>query len=135
MTCRERAGQVRDRYDELLATGAQVTAIGTGGKRYAMAFIEDENVPFPVLLDEEGYAAEIVGTGKIGAVAALRPDAIAAGLGSFMRGNRQKNAGRRPMQLGATIVIGPGDEILYEDYEDYAGDHADIDEVIAALEG
>ena len=100
-----------------------------------MAFIEDENVPFRVLLDEDGDAAEIVGTGKIGAVAALRPDAIAAGLGSFMRGNRQKNAGRRPMQLGATIVIGPGDEILYEDYEDYAGDHADIDEVIAALEG
>ncbi|MGI9529854.1 MAG: peroxiredoxin-like family protein [Acidimicrobiia bacterium] len=134
MTCRERAGQVRDRYDELLATGAQVTAIGTGGKRYAVAFIEDEDVPFPVLLDEDGDAAEIVGTGTIGGVAALRPDAIAAGLGSFMRGNRQKNAGRRPMQLGATIVIGPGDEILYEDYEDYAGDHADIDEVIAALE-
>lgn len=99
-----------------------------------MAFIEDENVPFPVLLDEDGSAAEIAGTGTIGVKEALRPDAIAAGLGSFVRGNRQKNAGRRPMQLGATIVIGPGDEILYEDFEDYAGDHADIDEVIAALE-
>lgn len=66
---------------------------------------------------------------------ALRPDAIAAGLGSFVRGNRQKNSGRRPTQLGATLVIGPGDEILYEDFEDYAGDHADIDEVIAALDG
>ena len=39
------------------------------------------------------------------------------------------------MQLGATIVIAPDGTILYEDYEDYAGDHADIDEVIAALDG
>lgn len=37
------------------------------------------------------------------------------------------------MQLGATIVMGPGDEILYEDFEDHAGDHADLDEVIEAL--
>lgn len=91
-------------------------------------------MPFPVLLDEDGDAAEIVGTGTLGAASLLRPDAIAAGVGSFLKGNRQKNAGRRPMQLGATIVIGPGDEILYEDYEDYAGDHADIDEVIQALQ-
>jgi hypothetical protein len=31
--------------------------------------------------------------------------------------------------------MAPGGEILYEDREDYAGDHADIDEVIRALGG
>ena len=90
-------------------------------------------MPFRVLLDEEGIAAEIVGTGSIGATTMLRPGQIAAGLRSFSAGHRQKNAGRRPMQLGATIVMGPGDEILYEDFEEFAGDHADIDEVLAAL--
>ncbi len=39
------------------------------------------------------------------------------------------------MQLGATLVMGPGDEILYADYEDHPGDHADLDEVLALLEG
>jgi hypothetical protein len=29
--------------------------------------------------------------------------------------------------------MGPGDEILYEDREDFAGDHAPLDDVIAAL--
>ncbi len=110
-----------------------MTAIGTGGRRYAKAFIEDEGVPFPVLLDEDGTAAEIVGTGTIGATTLLRPGQLAAGFRSFSSGHRQRNSGRRPMQLGATIVVSPDDTILYEDFEDYAGDHADIDEVIAAL--
>lgn len=90
-------------------------------------------MPFPVLLDEDGSAAGIVGTGTISATSLVSPGQIAAGVRSFAKGNRQKKAGRRPMQLGATIVMGPGDEILYEDFEDHAGDHADIDEVIAAL--
>ena len=92
-------------------------------------------MPFPVLLDEEGIAAEIVDTGTIGATSLLRPGALAAGFRSFAGGHRQKNAGRRPLQLGATIVMAPGGEVLYEAREDYAGDHADIDEVIRALGG
>jgi peroxiredoxin len=114
--------------------GAGVTAIGTGGRRYAMAFMEDEAVPFPVLLDEDGTAAEIVGTNRLGLGTVVRPSAYVAGLRSVVGGHRQRKAGRRPMQLGATIVIGPGNELCYEDFEDYAGDHADIDDVLAALE-
>lgn len=109
-----------------------MTAIGTGGKRYARAFIEDEKFPFPVLLDEDGTAAEIVETNTIGLTTYLSPTAIGAGLKSFAGGHRQRKTGRRPLQLGATLVIGPGNELLYADYEDHAGDHADIDEVLAA---
>ena len=110
-----------------------MTAIGTGGRTYAKAFMDDEQVPFPVLLDEDGSAAEVVGTNTFGAGSIVNPGQLVAGVRSFAKGNRQGNAGRRPMQLGATIVIAPGGEILYEDFEDYAGDHADIDEVIAAI--
>ena len=90
-------------------------------------------MPFPVLLDEEGTAARIVGTGTIGATTLISPGQIASGFRSFRSGHRQQKSGRRPMQLGATIVMGQGDEILYEDFEDHAGDHADIDEVIRAV--
>ena len=87
-----------------------------------------------MLLDEDGEAAAIVGTGSLGVTSLVKPGQIAAGMRSFTGGHRQKRAGRRPMQLGATIVMAPDDQILYEDFEDFAGDHADIDEVIAALE-
>lgn len=108
-------------------------AIGTGGKRYAKAFIEDESVPFEVLLDEEGLAAEVVGTGTASNLSFLSPTQILAGARSLMKGNRQHNLGRRPYQLGATLVIAPGDRLLYEDFEDYAGDHADLNQVLKAL--
>lgn len=116
-----------------MATGAGVTAIGTGGKRYAKAFIEDERVPFEVLLDEDGSAADLVGTGNLGAGSVLNPSAWVAGARSLASGNRQHKTGRRPSQLGATLLLGPGDELHYSDYESYAGDHADLDEVLAVL--
>jgi peroxiredoxin len=109
-----------------------VVAIGTGGKRYAQAFIEDENFPFLVLLDEDGEAANIVETNTIGLTTYMSPTAVGAGLKSFMKGHRQKKAGRRPLQLGATFVVGSDGAVLYEDFEDYAGDHAGLDEVLAA---
>lgn len=115
-----------------MAAGIGVTAIGTGGKRYAEAFIEDEHVPFPVLLDEDGAAAEIVGTKKLGVLTMAKPQAWVAGARSAAGGHRQQKTGRRPLQLGATLVIGPGDELLYSDFEKFAGDHADLDEVLAA---
>ncbi len=133
MTCRERAGQVRERYDEFLAAGVGVTAIGTGGKRYAQAFIEDESVPFGVLLDEDGEAARIVETNSLKASSFIRPDALLAGGRSLFGGHQQHKTGARPMQLGATLVLGPGDELLYIDRESYAGDHADLDEVLAVV--
>jgi hypothetical protein len=76
-----------------------------------------------------------VGTGTIGVSKLIGPGQLAAGFRSYAAGHRQDKAGRRPMQLGATIVMGPGDELLYEDFEDHAGDHADLDEVMASLTG
>ncbi len=109
-----------------------VTAIGTGGRRYARAFVTEERFPFPVLLDEEAAAAQIIGTRTMGAGTVMRPAAIRAAGKALFSGNRQHKTGARPLQLGATIVIGPGDRILFADHEEYAGDHADLDRVLDA---
>jgi peroxiredoxin len=110
-----------------------VTAIGTGGKRYAEAFIADESVPFPVLLDEDGEAAGIAGTNTLGLTTLLKPKAYTSAVKSFAAGNRQTKTGKRPLQLGATFVIAPGDVLVYADFEDFAGDHAPLDDVLEAL--
>jgi hypothetical protein len=91
-------------------------------------------VPFDVLLDEDGEAADIVEMNSLGASALIRPNAWLAGARSLAGGNRQHNMGRRPTQLGATIVMAPGDDVLYVDRESFAGDHADLDEVLAVLQ-
>ncbi len=86
-----------------------------------------------MLLDEEGEAADIIETNQLNAFSLIRPAALLAGTRSLAGGNRQHNAGRRPTQLGATIVMGPNDELLYIDKESFAGDHADLGEVIDLL--
>ena len=90
-------------------------------------------MPFEVLLDEDGSAAELVGTSTLGKLSLISPRQIAAGTRALAKGNMQHNAGKRPFQLGATLVIGPGDELRYEDFEEFAGDHADLDEVLGHL--
>lgn len=92
-------------------------------------------MPFEVLLDDDGSAAEIVGTNSMGLSSLVNPKALLAGARSAKAAGMNTKTGRRPMQLGATLVIGPGDELLYSDFEDYAGDHADLDEVLAILRG
>jgi len=86
-----------------------------------------------VLLDEDGTAADIVELNRLKASSFIRPDALLAGGRSLLGGHRQHNTGRRPSQLGATLVIGQGSELLYIDRESYAGDHADLDEVLTIL--
>ena len=86
------------------------------------------------MLDESGEAADIVETNTLGAAALIRPDAWLAGARSLAGRHRQHKTGRRPTQLGATIVMAPGDEVRYIDRESFAGDHANLDEVLAVLQ-
>lgn len=124
---------MRGSYEEIKAKGAELVAIGTGDERYARAFIDQENIPFPVLLDEEGDAAEAAAVKRGGMLDLAGPRTMAGALKATAAGHRQHRTGRRPRQLGATFVIGPGDVVRYEHLDDDVSDHAPVDEVLAAL--
>jgi len=126
---------LRGRYEEITGAGAELVAIGTGDARYAQAFIDEEEIPFPVLLDEDGEAAEAASV-KRGGVLQLAGPRTAAGVAkAIAAGKRQHKTGKRSTQLGATFVIGPGDEVQYEHLDRDVSDHAPIDETIAAIPG
>ena len=124
---------MRRRYDDITATGAEVVAIGTGDQRYAAAFVKDEDVPFPVLVDDDGEAAGAASLRSAGVTGLVNPRVLAGSLKAFRGGSRQKRSGARPMQLGATFVVGPGDAVRYEHLDADIADHAPIDDVLAAL--
>lgn len=135
MFCREHAAQLRDNYSDITATGADVVAVGTGNMMYAKSFVDDENVPFTVLIDEDGDAAEAASL-KGGAKALagmLSPNVMRAGKRARSAGHRQHKSGTRPLQLGATFVIAPGGKVLYEHLDTDFGDHAPLALVMAAL--
>jgi peroxiredoxin len=125
---------LRGIYDEIQRRGAEVVAIGTGNVRYAAAFVADEDVPFPVLVDDDAQAAGAVSVRRVGFFRLLtdrrsREGAKRARAG----GHRIHKAGRRVTQLGATFVVGPGAQVRYEHVDDHSADHAPLDEVLSAL--
>jgi peroxiredoxin len=132
--CREHASIMRDRYDEIRARGAQVVIVGTGDHRYAAAFVDDERIPFPVLVDDHALAARAASVKRVGFLKLLTdPKSRDGSKQAWAAGHRIHKPGKRVTQLGATFVIGPGDEVRYEHVDEHSADHAPLDEVLATL--
>jgi peroxiredoxin len=124
---------LRRHHEEIKERGAEIIAIGTGDVRYARAFIEEEEIPFPVLLDEDGEAAEIASVKRGGWLQLAGPQTMPGALRATAAGKRQHKIGKRPKQLGATFVIGPGDTVRYEHIDKDVSDHAPEEEILEAL--
>ena len=125
---------MRGRYDEIRSRGAEVVAVGTGSVRHAAAFVADESVPFPVLVDDDARAARAASVRRVGFFRLLTDRRSREGAKrARAAGHRIRKAGRRVTQLGATFVIGPGEQVRYEHVDDHSADHAPLDDVLAAL--
>jgi peroxiredoxin len=125
---------LRGSYDEIRRRGGEVVAVGTGSVRYAAAFVADEDVPFPVLVDDDARAARAASVRRVGLFRLLTDGRSREGAKrARAAGHRIHKAGRRVTQLGATFVVGPGEQVRYTHVDDHSADHAPIDDVLAAL--
>jgi peroxiredoxin len=124
---------LRDAYEEIKRTGAEVIAIGTGNAKHARHFVEEEHIPFPVLVDDDASAARTASVKRGGTWNVLGPKTYGASIRTWRRGHKIHMAGKRVFQLGATFVVGPGDTVRYEHLDVTTVDHAPLEEVFAAL--
>ena len=131
--CRDHAVQLRDRYEELQAQGVELVAIGTGSTRYAGAFVRDEKIPYLMLVDDAAEAARAAQVKVASWYGLLHPSTWKASVDAWKRGARIHKAGKRVTQLGATFVIGPGDELRYSHVDADSVDHAPVPDILAAV--
>ena len=131
--CREHAVDLRDRYHELRAQGVELVAVGTGDQRYAGAFVRDEQIPYLVLVDDDAKAARAASVKTASWYRLLHPSTWPATVATYRRGHRVHSPGKRVTQLGATFVLGPGDEVRYAHVDADSTDHAAIPDVLAAV--
>ena len=125
---------MRDSYDEITGAGADVVAIGTGDARYAKAFVTDERIPFPVLVDDAADAASAAAVKKVNfATLLFDPRSVKGARQAHRDGFRVKKSGKRVNQLGATFVLGPGPQVRYAHVDAHTADHAPLQEVLTAL--
>jgi peroxiredoxin len=125
---------LRGRYEEIKERGGEVVAIGTGDVAYARRFVEEEQVPFPVLVDDDGSAARAASVRKVNfATLLFDPRSMKGARQAHRQGFRIKKSGKRVNQLGATFIVGPGRIVRYEHMDAHTADHASVEEVLAAL--
>ena len=111
-----------------------MVAVGTGDERYAKAFAEQEQVPFPVLVDDRAEAANAAAVRTIPFLQLLLdPRALRGGRRAHRAGFRIHKSGKRVTQLGATYVIGPGGTVRYEHIDKHSADHAPLADVLKAV--
>lgn len=125
---------MRDQYDEIRALGGDVVAIGTGKAAYAADFVEQERIPFLVLVDDDAAAARAAAMPRVNPFRLLfDPRSFAGSRRAHRAGYRVKRPGARVNQLGATFVVGPGELVRYEHRDEHTADHAPLAAVLAAL--
>ena len=134
LLCRENAALLNERYDDIKASGSEVIAIGTGSRRYAEAFVADEHVQFPVLVDDDAEAARAASVRSVNFFKLIfSRDSRPGFKRAKAAGHKIHKAGKRVTQLGATFVVEPGDKVTYEHYDEHSADHAPLDDVLAAV--
>lgn len=62
------------------------------------------------------------------------PASVYRGIKAITKGFRQGYTAGDPWQQGGVFLIGPGARLLFEHKDQFAGDHADLNEVLAAAE-
>ncbi len=122
--------QHRAEFEE---AGATLVAVGNGSALMARDFQERFEVKIPLYTDPSRRSYELAG---------LKRSALFFGLQTMKRGRRAKAAGFRqgrvagdPWQQGGDVIISPEGEMLYARASEGPGDHAPIDELLAALRG
>jgi NAD(P)-dependent dehydrogenase (short-subunit alcohol dehydrogenase family) len=123
---------LRDRIDDIRALGAELVLIGSGAPHFAAAFREDFALDCPVLVDESLEVYSIAGLER-SASAALSPRMALSAARALRAGHRQTAVQGDVWQLGGVLVIRAGGEVAYRHASTEAGDHAPIEDVLAAL--
>jgi dehydrogenase/reductase SDR family member 12 len=125
---------LRDRWPEIQASGAGLVVVGNGNAGFAAAFREDLELPPEVtlLVDPELRAYRAAGLRR-GRVEVLSPRLALNGLRAFGRGFRQTGIEGDPWQLGGAFVLRPDGSCSFRQASREAGDHADLEALLAAL--
>ena len=95
--------------------------------------MSDEQIAFPVLVDDDAAAARAASVGKASIFSLAGPRTWGGSRQAHRDGFRVHRSGKRVTQLGATFVVGPGSRVRYEHVDAHSSEHAPLEEVMAAL--
>lgn len=99
----------------------------------ARSFRTENEIEFPLLVDEERQAYRAANLRSASPLHLLRSDNAVARRRARKEGFRQHGLGRDPFQLGASLVLGPGNTDLFVHLSTTFGDNAGVESLLDAL--
>ena len=124
--------QLHRRIDDIHAAGAELVVIGNGAANFVAGFREQTGYHGPLYVDPSLEVYKRAGMKRsVGSV--INPKSALHAFRALGRGQRQGRTQGDAWQQGGTLVVTPAGDILYSYRSRQAGDHAPIDDIIAAL--
>jgi len=112
----------------------QIAMIGMGTPEEARSVVRSLDLPFPVLLDSSRRVYELYGLIEADARAFLNRKSAAAVGRALLNGSRGGRPIGDPRQLGGAFLIDTDGTIRWAKRSHYAGDHADVEEILVAAD-
>tara|TARA_B100000683_G_scaffold246267_1_gene257787 strand:- start:1034 stop:1363 length:330 start_codon:yes stop_codon:yes gene_type:complete len=106
--------------------------VGNGLPAMAEDFIEQFNIRSPVYVDPARILYKALGF-NASKMKMLSPSMVLSGMKAAKKGFIQGKLQGDPWQLGGVVLLHPSGEIPYVYRSAFAGDHPDVDDVIARL--
>ena len=123
---------MRGVLEEIRSKGAELIVIGNGPVQFAEAFKKDLDFDGPLYTDpslKTYRAAEL----KRGLFTSASLKTIPAAFRALSKGHVQTLTRGDALQLGGAIVVSKEGELRYRQASEYAGDHAPLDRLLAAI--
>jgi peroxiredoxin len=123
---------LRDRESEIKAAGAEVTVIGMGATKTAHDFKTKNRLPFRLLIDKKKQTYRLLGLDQGSLADVAGPKVWAAGAKSIVK-HGQGVPKEDPLQLGGSMVVAKGGEVLLVHRAKTSSDNLPVDALLEAL--
>lgn len=132
MLCREQIAQLRDVAADIRARQARLAFIGNGSPDQAKNLARDLALDVPLYTDPErrGFAAL---DAQRSLANVLHPGTLSSVLRAWRGGHRQQGVQGDALQLGAVVIVRPGNDVVYLHRSAYAGDHPASADILRRL--
>lgn len=118
--------------EQLHKAGLSLLAVGSGSPDQAEAFAEEFGFTGELFVSQDLTAYHAFKLVR-GVYRSLGPSSILRGIGAIKDGFRQSSGAGDNWQQGGVFLLGPGEKLIFEHRDQFAGDLADLDQVLAAI--
>lgn len=132
MFCSEHVVQLHRKQHAIRAAGAELHVVGNGAANFIEGFRDKTGFDGPMYVDPSLETYKALGLPR-GVMTILKPRAVLDAIRALRRGHRQGLTRGDNWQQGGTVVIAPGNDVLYVHRSQSPGEMPGTAGILAAL--